>query len=285
MTEKIEKTEQEWRAELSPEPGRLREHGTERAFTGAYHDTKEPGVYRCAGCGTELFTSQTKYDSGTGWPSFYEPVDGEAVETERDWILDRAPHRGALLLVRRAPRARFLGRAPADGPPLLHNTRPRSSSSKGRRSDGEGDVRRRLLLGRRGGLPQHAWCQGRRRRLHGRRRSGLDLRAGLLRPDAEVVQVEFDPDEASYETLLGDVLERHNPTRLNRGPDVGRQYRSVVFFHSPGAAGRAARPRRPGSRPVRGPGGDRGRAGEGVPRAEEYHQQYLVKHGRAVRAT
>jgi peptide-methionine (R)-S-oxide reductase len=88
MTEKIVKTEQEWQAELTPEQYRvLREHGTERAFTGAYHDAKEPGVYRCAGCGAELFHSSTKYESGTGWPSFYEPVHAEAVETERDWSL------------------------------------------------------------------------------------------------------------------------------------------------------------------------------------------------------
>jgi peptide-methionine (R)-S-oxide reductase len=88
MPEKIEKTEQEWRAELAPDAYHvLREHGTERAFTGAYHDAKDPGVYRCAGCGAELFSSDTKYDSGTGWPSFYEPVAGEAVGTERDWIL------------------------------------------------------------------------------------------------------------------------------------------------------------------------------------------------------
>jgi peptide-methionine (R)-S-oxide reductase len=88
MTEKIVKTDQEWRAELSPEEYHvLREHGTERAFTGKYWATKEEGVYRCAGCGAELFTSQTKYESGTGWPSFYDPAREEAVETERDWSL------------------------------------------------------------------------------------------------------------------------------------------------------------------------------------------------------
>jgi peptide-methionine (R)-S-oxide reductase len=88
VAEKIQKTEQEWRAELAPEAyAVLREDATERAFTGAYHDTKEPGVYRCAGCGTELFHSATKYDSGSGWPSFYEPVGAEAVETQRDWSL------------------------------------------------------------------------------------------------------------------------------------------------------------------------------------------------------
>jgi len=88
MTEKVEKTEQEWRAELTPEQYRiLREHATEPAFTGEYYATKEPGVYLCAGCGAKLFGSDTKYDSGTGWPSFSAPADGEAVETERDWSL------------------------------------------------------------------------------------------------------------------------------------------------------------------------------------------------------
>ncbi len=86
MTQKVEKTEQEWRTELSPEQYRvLREQATERAFTGAYWDTKDPGVYRCAGCGAELFRSETKFDSGTGWPSFHSPADESAVETQRDW--------------------------------------------------------------------------------------------------------------------------------------------------------------------------------------------------------
>ena len=85
MVEKIQKTEEEWREQLTPEQYRVtREHGTERAFTGEYWDNKEEGVYRCVACGTPLFSSETKYDSGTGWPSFYAPIDQENVETEED---------------------------------------------------------------------------------------------------------------------------------------------------------------------------------------------------------
>jgi peptide-methionine (R)-S-oxide reductase len=85
LAQRVTKTEEEWRRELTPEQYHvLREKGTERAFTGEYHATKEPGTYRCAACGAELFSSGTKFDSGTGWPSFYEPASGDAVETEED---------------------------------------------------------------------------------------------------------------------------------------------------------------------------------------------------------
>jgi peptide-methionine (R)-S-oxide reductase len=85
MAEKVQKTDAEWRQELTPEQYRvLREKGTERAFTGAYAHSKDPGVYRCAGCGAELFRSDEKFDSGTGWPSFWQPVSPDAVETETD---------------------------------------------------------------------------------------------------------------------------------------------------------------------------------------------------------
>ena len=85
MAEKIKKTEEEWREQLTPEQYRItRENGTERAFTGKYWDNKEQGVYRCVACGTPLFSSETKYDSGTGWPSFYAPIDERNVETEED---------------------------------------------------------------------------------------------------------------------------------------------------------------------------------------------------------
>jgi len=83
--EKVKKSEEEWRQELTPEQYHVvREKGTEPAFTGEYHDTKEKGTYVCVACGQPLFSSDTKFDSGTGWPSFYEPMDDEAVETEED---------------------------------------------------------------------------------------------------------------------------------------------------------------------------------------------------------
>ena len=85
MVKKIEKTDGEWRDELTEEQYRVtREHGTERAYSGDLWDHEEPGVYRCVACGLPLFSSEAKYDSGTGWPSFYEPVDDEHVETETD---------------------------------------------------------------------------------------------------------------------------------------------------------------------------------------------------------
>ena len=85
MTDRIDKTDEQWRKELSPEQYRvLREAATERAFTGAYWDTHEKGVYYCAACGLELFSSDTKFDSGTGWPSFYAPISRNSVIEESD---------------------------------------------------------------------------------------------------------------------------------------------------------------------------------------------------------
>ncbi len=80
-TYEVEKTDEQWRQELSPEEYKvLREAGTERAFTGEYNDTKTLGVYSCRACGNELFRSEAKFDSHCGWPSFYEPSEGDAVD-------------------------------------------------------------------------------------------------------------------------------------------------------------------------------------------------------------
>jgi peptide-methionine (R)-S-oxide reductase len=85
MTYDIEKTDDEWRTELTPEQFQvLRRAGTERAFSGAYWDCHDDGIYRCAACGAELFDANTKFESGTGWPSFTEPLVAEAVELVSD---------------------------------------------------------------------------------------------------------------------------------------------------------------------------------------------------------
>jgi len=83
--EKIDKSDAEWRKQLTPEQYRvMREKGTERPFTGEYEKSKEKGMYVCAGCGNPLFSSDTKYESGSGWPSFYQPLTQESVRTEED---------------------------------------------------------------------------------------------------------------------------------------------------------------------------------------------------------
>jgi peptide-methionine (R)-S-oxide reductase len=88
MTDQAGKSDAEWRAKLTPEQYRIaREKGTERAFTGAYWDNKAKGTYRCVCCGEALFSSETKYDSGTGWPSFWAPLAPEKVQTETDHVL------------------------------------------------------------------------------------------------------------------------------------------------------------------------------------------------------
>lgn len=110
---KVRRSDAEWRAQLSPEQYHVtREHGTERAFTGPYWDNKEAGLYRCVCCARPLFRSDTKYDSGTGWPSFYAPVEKNAVSehVDRSWFSVRTE-------IRCADCDAHLGHVFSDGPP------------------------------------------------------------------------------------------------------------------------------------------------------------------------
>ena len=88
MAQKVDKSEDEWRQQLTPEQFAVcRRKGTERAFTGEHWNNHEPGVYKCVACGTEVFSSDTKFDSGTGWPSFWDPIAPENISTEADHSL------------------------------------------------------------------------------------------------------------------------------------------------------------------------------------------------------
>jgi len=112
MSEKISKPESEWQKELSPDQFYVtRKAGTEPAFTGKYYKTKDPGMYACACCGQPLFSSETKYESGSGWPSFYQPVDKNAVEEHGD--ITHGMHRTE---VRCARCEAHLGHVFPDGP-------------------------------------------------------------------------------------------------------------------------------------------------------------------------
>jgi peptide-methionine (R)-S-oxide reductase len=112
MTNKVQKTDSEWREELTPEQYEvLRRQGTEPPFTGKYWNVKDDGMYHCAGCGAPLFSADTKFESGTGWPSFYEPATAEAVELETD-----ASHGMIRAEVRCASCGGHLGHVFDDGP-------------------------------------------------------------------------------------------------------------------------------------------------------------------------
>ncbi len=112
MTDKLNLTEAEWLEKLGPEKYQiLRQAGTERAFTGEYENNKAPGMYKCAGCGAPLFSSETKYNSGSGWPSYYQPLDPAAIDEH----VDRA-HGMIRTEVRCAKCEGHLGHVFPDGP-------------------------------------------------------------------------------------------------------------------------------------------------------------------------
>ena len=88
MVNKIKKSEKEWKEQLTPEQFNVtRKKGTEKPFTGEYYNNKEKGVYKCICCGIDLFSSEEKYDSGTGWPSYWAPINQESIKEESDWSL------------------------------------------------------------------------------------------------------------------------------------------------------------------------------------------------------
>jgi len=303
MPKKIRKTESEWKEALGPERfSVMRACGTEPPFTGKYDLHFEKGEYLCAACGTPLFSSASKYDHGTGWPSFSAAIDPRRLELLEDRTL-AVPR----IEVRCAACGSHLGHLFDDGPgpssdhyclnsvALGFKPQDRSLGSAAEARPETGPASRNKVLTETATFAAGCFwgVEYKFSHLKGVTATAVGYAGGETRDPsyeqvctgrtghAEAVRLEFDPSLISYEDLVRVFFSLHDPTQVDRqGPDVGPQYRSVIFFHSQAqreaarkvmdelqASGRYLRPIVTALVP----------ASDFYP-AEEYHQKYYDKN-------
>jgi peptide methionine sulfoxide reductase msrA/msrB len=302
MLNKVEKTNKEWKKVLTPEQYRImRKRGTEKSFSGQYNDHYEKGIYYCPGCDTPLFSSETKYDHGSGWPSFSAPFDENYIEYLEDNSLFRRRTE-----VRCAVCGAHLGHVFDDGPGPTHKhycinsvsmdfkraeSQPESESNH---SEKPNESAKKAAKAENAIFAAGCFwgIEDKFRKTPGVISTEVGYTGGHVKNPTykqvctdntghtEAVKIAFDPTLISYEELLKVFFSIHDSTQLNRqGPDIGRQYRSAIFYYNDEqkmAAERIIKELESTHRL------GKSIATEIVPaskfnKAEEYHQQYYEK--------
>jgi len=296
MTKKIKRSDKEWKAALTPEQFEvMRKCGTERPFTGKYNDFWETGMYVCAGCGTPLFLSGTKYDHGTGWPSFTAPADESNLEYRDDYslLVKRVE-------VRCATCGAHLGHVFDDGPEPTYLHYCINSAALGFAPEAKTEAAG--PAGKVAAATETAtfaagcfWgVEYRLSRLPGVVSTVVGYTGGkTVDPSyedvctdktghAEAVQVTFDPAKVGYADLVRHFFSIHDPTQVDRqGPDKGTQYRSAIFYHGEAQRleARKVMDELGASKKFKKPLATELVQATAFYRAEEHHQKYFEKHG------